>query len=42
MLAQDWNRLKKIANFFKVSIAQLIGEQKINFSKLSSLDFDEE
>ena len=34
--------LEKIANFFKVSIAQLIGEQKINFSKLSSLDFDEE
>jgi transcriptional regulator with XRE-family HTH domain len=34
--------LEKIANFFRISIAQLIGEQEINFSKLSKLDFDEE
>lgn len=34
--------LEKIADFFKISVAQLIGEQAINFKQLSKLDFDEE
>ena len=34
--------LEKIANFFKISIAQLIGEQEINFEQLPKVDFDEE
>ena len=29
--------LEKIANFFKISVAQLIGEQEINFTQLPKL-----
>jgi transcriptional regulator with XRE-family HTH domain len=32
--------LEKIANFFRISIAQLIGEQKIDFKRLGEPDFD--
>ncbi|CAL7960797.1 hypothetical protein GAMM_170089 [Gammaproteobacteria bacterium] len=34
--------LEKIANFFKVSVAQLIGEQEINFSQTPKLSNDGE
>lgn len=34
--------LEKIANFFKISIAQLIGEQEIDYAQLPKLDFDDE
>jgi hypothetical protein len=32
--------LEKIADFFKISIGQLIGEQEINFGQLPKVDFD--
>lgn len=32
--------LEKIADFFKISIGQLIGEQEINFGQLPKLDLD--
>lgn len=34
--------LEKIADFFKISIGQLIGEQEINFGQLPKLDLDSE
>ena len=34
--------LEKIADFFKISVAQLIGEQEINFSQIPKLSDDEE
>ena len=32
--------LEKIADFFKINVAQLIGEQEIDFQQLSKIDFD--
>ena len=34
--------MEKIANFFKISIAQLIGEQDINFAELQPIEISQD